>query len=1419
MKLTIVTLRNSIFALLVLQISLVTSGFSYQNPISAIAEDVALPRPNAPTSLVATPGNSQVTVAFREPVPNGGASITNYEYKVDAGDWVAFDPPTSVSPVAVTGLSNGTPYVISLRAVNSSGGGELATVSATPHTTPGAPMRAALGSSGMSENYLNIYFSPPASDGGSPITNYEFFNQSGAWVEPPVVSSIFGMGGNNIKGLAVDSLGNLYSSNSGDDSVSKFSTNGTVRILGTTGHVPLGIAVDSAGNVYTTNLSDNTVSKISPSGQTSIFGVTDNSPCAIVVDSQGNVYTANNGSDSVTKISSNGISSYYGSTGRFPYSIAIDAQGNIYTTNAGDDTVTKITPERQQSTIATSLNPHGIAVDKRGYVYVANGDATITRIAPDGTSIIWARVGRGSEGIAVDDAGNVYIASGVNGTVSKFSTNGIRKWTSTVGADPRVIAVDPFGNVYTANYSSKEVTKLGTQRTSPLVVYKFGGSFRAVNAAGAGMEYSADYGELPTRLNSPTQVAATPGDRQVSIAFTAPALNGTAEILNYEYRIDAGEWVALSPPRIESPIVISDLNNGVNYGISLRAVNEAGGGDESSSVSVTPRTTAEAPSTLVATPGNAQASIAFDVPWSTGGTEITNYEFSTDNGVTWKAFSPATNTSPVVITTRSDAIAALINGREYQIKLRALNAAGRGAVSSSVAVTPRTTPDAPYWSAARPGNVLVLISFTAPSSNGGSAITNYEYSTDNGTSWKALSPADTTSPVSFSVRSDSAAALVNGVTYQVKMRAVNAAGPGASSSEMAATPRTTADAPTSLVALPGDAQATVEFMAPISNGGAAITNYEYTTDNGTTWKAFNPAVVSSPVVITTGSNSSLALGNGARYKIGLRAVNEAGSGDSSSRVFLTPGASAGAPESLVATPGDAQATIAFTAPSSIGGIEITNYEYSTDMGATWKALSPVDAVSPIVIAYRSDASTALLNGNLYYISLRAVNAAGIGTDSSSVSVTPRTTASAPRSLVATQINAQASIAFDVPWSTGGASITNYEFSTDNGVTWKAFSPADFTTPVVITTRSDAASGLVGGIVYNVKLRAVNAAGSGAESSAVSVSLRLTPGAPRSLVATAGDASVSVTFAAPVSDGGAAILEYIVRAVPTSNGQTKSCSTTTTLRCELTNLVNNIEYTVVVVARNSVGESVSSNSVSIYPFATPSAQVLQSLPESLVITNSSPAPGESINLSFSGFTPFEWVVITLQSTPTVLNSLQADSSGVITTSVVLPSSTSLGGHTLSLLGLTSGAGARRSITVSSAAQSSFISLSEPKRVVDTRGGGRFGSTSSSKVSVKRVKVFGATTTDGGATGLPSSGIGAVSLNVTAVNGFDAGGYGFVTVYPCESDSTVAPNSSNLNFAGGQTIPNAVIAPVSSNGYVCFSVYGNTDLLVDVSGYFL
>jgi hypothetical protein len=73
---------------------------------------------------------------------------------------------------------------------------------------------------------------------------------------------------------------------------------------------------------------------------------------------------------------------------------------------------------------------------------------------------------------------------------------------------------------------------------------------------------------------------------------------------------------------------------------------------------------------------------------------------------------------------------------------------------------------------------------------------------------------------------------------------------------------------------------------------------------------------------------------------------------------------------------------------------------------------------------------------------------------------------------------------------------------------------------------------------------------------------------------------------------------------------------------------------------------------------------------------------------------------------------------------------------------------------------------------------------------------------------------VSLNVTVVDGEAPNEGGFVTVYPCGT----RPDASNLNFRFGQTVPNAVITPVSAQGKVCFYVYGKAHLIVDVNGYF-
>lgn len=87
-----------------------------------------------------------------------------------------------------------------------------------------------------------------------------------------------------------------------------------------------------------------------------------------------------------------------------------------------------------------------------------------------------------------------------------------------------------------------------------------------------------------------------------------------------------------------------------------------------------------------------------------------------------------------------------------------------------------------------------------------------------------------------------------------------------------------------------------------------------------------------------------------------------------------------APMELSAAAGNASATVSFTAGDD-GGSAITNYEYSTDGGSTWTALDPADTESPITIA-------GLTNGTAASITIRALSAAGAGTASEAVSVTP-----------------------------------------------------------------------------------------------------------------------------------------------------------------------------------------------------------------------------------------------------------------------------------------------------------------------------------------------------------------------------------------------------------------------------------------------
>ncbi|WP_229330873.1 gliding motility-associated C-terminal domain-containing protein [Flavobacterium ammonificans] len=183
-----------------------------------------------------------------------------------------------------------------------------------------------------------------------------------------------------------------------------------------------------------------------------------------------------------------------------------------------------------------------------------------------------------------------------------------------------------------------------------------------------------------------------------------------------------------------------------------------------------------------------------------------------------------------------------------------------------------SVPQAPTSLVATPGNGQLEIAFT-PGSDGGSSITNYEYTINGGSTWVALNPVDTTSPVTIS-------GLTNGTSYTVSLRALNILGASIGSASVTSTPVTVPSAPTNLIATRGNGELSISFT-PGNNGGSAITNYEYTTNGGTTWIPLNPVDSASPVTIP-------GLTNGLAYTVALRAVNALGFSVSSATVNSTP---------------------------------------------------------------------------------------------------------------------------------------------------------------------------------------------------------------------------------------------------------------------------------------------------------------------------------------------------------------------------------------------------------------------------------------------------------------------------------------------------------------------------------------------------
>ena len=284
----------------------------------------------------------------------------------------------------------------------------------------------------------------------------------------------------------------------------------------------------------------------------------------------------------------------------------------------------------------------------------------------------------------------------------------------------------------------------------------------------------------------------------------------------------------------------------------------------------------------------------------------------------------------------------LTNGTAYQVQLSAVYSAELVDSAISNDVVPYGLPNAPVMTElVSEASGELTVRWTAPSSDGGSIVTDY----------KATTGVEAEScTVSSSVTECTISNLVNGTSYSVTVAAKNARGYGVASASLSATPYGVAGAPTGVSGVAQNQQVVVSWLAPASNGGSAVTGYVVTC---------SPSGTCSTSVLTC---TVPGLSNGTSHTFSVKATNARGDSVASvASSAVIPRTTPSAPTSLVVTAGDASASVEFTAPSSTGGADISNYEYSTDNGTSWKALSPADTTSPVSISVRSDSNAALVN--------------------------------------------------------------------------------------------------------------------------------------------------------------------------------------------------------------------------------------------------------------------------------------------------------------------------------------------------------------------------------------------------------------------------------------------------------------------------
>ena len=701
---------------------------------------------------------------------------------------------------------------------------------------------------------------------------------------------------------------------------------------------------------------------------------------------------------------------------------------------------------------------------------------------------------------------------------------------------------------------------------------------------------------------SVTELTAAPGPGEVSLQWAAPTDDGgpvnPSSALIKSYTVKSIE-LGGNGCQVEAPAtgcVIRGLQDGKEYTFSVTASNGERIG-AAATVTATPRPgVPSAPRNVVARVNDQDGiTVTWQAPARDGGSAITSYEVrGTRNGA--PIAQPVCDVAGNVLTCTLSA-QTVGTGQAWTFSVRAVNATGPGPYSGpSLRALPARVPDAPRPGAAVAGSRSLSLAWS-PGSNGGSAITGYLV---------RLQPGGATCQVAAAVQGCTFDGLTNGTAYTAYVAAINARGYSSYAEFAPATPRATLpSAPTGVQVLANaGGLVQVTWSPPAQLGDAAITGYvasAYAADD-VAGAAVSQCTTAGDLTCVI-ADLSLVVGDVVpAYVVRVQAVTADGNGPESDPTdSFQPGNAGVFPPSavtdLVGLGEDGCIVVTWAPSADNGGAPIIGQDaqivgrpvsYGLALNATQWRLCGLD------------------NGTSYAVQITTRNRVGASA-SEVVEATPRRAPEPPPAPVAepqapgAPVGVAGNTIVELTWAAAPTAdadqVSGYHVQrrVAGSDAWADVTANTGTSLTRLTVRS-----LANGRGYEFRVRAINADGAGpwSDASAAVTPRSDRPGAPGRPVGTAGNGEVDLQWAAPQSDGGGEIVGYQVEL--STDGQNWSVAIPDT-RSSLTSvtvqgLVNGTSYVFRVAAINEAGVGAASDASQASVASEPSAPVQPVPPE-------------------------------------------------------------------------------------------------------------------------------------------------------------------------------------------------------------------------------